>query len=414
MARYGTPVVFSLAVLGTLVLADGCAFNPFSTPDISQRPGATDASSSTGPGGTGGAGGSGVAGAGGIAGAGGLAGQGGIAGAGGAAGSGGAVCICDGVDDGNECTTDVMGECPVGDMAKCHKIVPGKPCSGGEGFVCSLAGKCDGDCLVCPNDPACTARCNGQVCPEDSGCKSGYCEQGVCCNAECIGPCRSCNREGTVGSCKQLPVGLQVPGCDTTVAAQGKVDACDNSGMCVTYTSAGWPLGANCGPPSDCISGRCKASGCASALDQPCIDDLECSSNRCDPVTHTCKPCSGVDAVQCRQGTTCFGAGTCTVLPGEPALSNTECAAGATVTRYLCGLAEGAMCKKHEECSSHHCKGGKCTAMCSGNGDCPMGFNCDAMWSQCTLPPGAYCIAGPNFANACQSGKCTGFPPRCE
>ena len=387
--------------------AHGCAFNPFSPPDYDNRPGAIEPASSS----SGGA--AGMGGTGGVAGSGGLAGVGGSAGQGGSAGAGGAVCMCDGADDGNECTTDVLGACPAGELAKCHQVVPGQPCSAGPSYVCGLDGTCSGDCLVCPDDPACAARCGGQICPDDAGCKTGYCEQGVCCNAECIGPCKSCNREGTVGSCTQLAVGLQVPGCDTIIAAQGKVDACDNDGTCSTFVQAGWPLGHACATPDQCISARCKASGCVSPVDQPCLEDLECSSNRCDPVTHTCKPCSGAGAVPCRPGTTCVGSGVCMVLPGEPAFSN-ECVAPAAPVRLLCVSPVNAPCIKHEECESHHCKDGTCAPMCNGNADCPAGVTCDLAWKQCKLPKGAFCIAGTSQQDACQSGKCSGFPPRCE
>ena len=403
MKRHGFA---ALAVFGfgAMVMAYGCSLNPWAgisydeAGEILGVPEQSTSSSSTNGGMSGAAG---TGGNGGMAGAGGLAGQGGSAGAGGAVCAGGCVCM----PDNDECTLDSTEECPNGDITKCtHSINPGAPCSAGKDFVCNLEGKCDGDCLVCPDDPACTARCNGQMCPDDAGCKSGYCEQGVCCNAECIGPCKSCNREGTVGSCQRLPLGMQVPGCTGS-------NACSSTGECVI--GAGAPLGGGCNGASSCMSNWCRAAGCVSQVGEPCAEDLECASKRCDPVSHLCKPCSGMGSVPCAPGLSCLPGGFCQSLPGEPAVANADCTKG-TVLRYMCVLPQSSPCSAHEECESRNCNGGFCSAPCTKDADCVAGTTCDGSWGQCKLPKGARCIPGTAQATSCQSGKCSGFPPRCE
>lgn len=382
--------------------AHGCAFDPFSPPDYDDRPGATDvvSSSSGGAAGMGGAGGSG-----GVAGQG---GTGGLAGQGGTAGAGGAVCLCDGVDDGNECTMDTVGACPDGDAAKCHTpdlTKVGQVCDPANNFICGAEGKCDRDCLVCTNEPWCTKRCNALACPDDSGCLSGSCEQGVCCNAECIGPCKSCNRAGTVGSCQRLPLGMQVTDTPACIGVQ----SCDVSGNCVTQMGA--RLGAGCNLSSDCLSGLCNGGcGCVSQAGEPCAEDLECGSNLCDKATHLCRPCTS--AADCRAGANCV-TGRCQAFAGEQADKSADCVAGTTYFRLMCTVDTNAMCTRHEECRSRNCKNGYCSNPCTKDADCIAG-SCEAQWNQCKLPKGARCVPGSAQQGACQSGKCSGFPPRCE
>lgn len=406
LARVGV-VVGCFAV--TVFVMEACAYNPLAPPDLDKPTPTTVSSSAAGSeGGTGGNGGvGGTAGTGGMAGAG---GAGGLAGQGGTAGGGGAGCMCDGVDDGNECTVD-DGPCPGGDMAKCHSIVPGKACSAGTDFVCNLEGKCESDCLVCSDNPACTARCNGQLCPDDSGCKSGYCEQGACCNAPC-GPCKSCNRAGSVGTCVPLPLGMQGE-CATT-------KACSAAGACVDLGTL-LPLGAACGAGNQCMSNRCSGvAGCVSGIGQPCAEDLECETRRCDPATKTCQDCTKLPmGMQCRADAKCLPGGMCEVFPGELAFTNNvaNCALGAELHAQRCVRPENSGCKEHEECQSRNCISGVCAPFCMGDAQCAAGTACvlENATYVCKLLKGTQCIPPSNGVSwECQSGKCSGFPPRCE
>lgn len=356
----------------------GCAFNPFDPPYIEDRPGKTTGASGS------------------------------SSGSGSSSSSSGAPCVCDGVDDGNECTTDVMGECPGGDMAKCHAIDVAKPCSGGPNYVCNAAGQCVADCNDCTNQPGCTDRCNGLICMTGADCASGNCAQGVCCDTACSGPCVSCNREGSVGSCRELPMGSDVPGCTT---ANGGGMACGSAGDCVTQ--AGLILGAACNTADQCMSKQCNVAICVSSIGEPCVENFECITKLCDPITKTCKPCLGAGSVPCPAPATCSPQGYCQSLAGEPAIADAECAQS-KVVRLLCTLSEGEACTKPEECASRNCVAGKCGAFCTGNADCVLNTDCDMSWGQCKLPTGSRCIPGSAQMTSCQSGKCSGFPPRCE
>ncbi len=365
----------SSLVLG-FVMVHGCAFSPFDPPYIEERPGQTTGNTSSSSSSTS------------------------------SSSSSGSSCICDGVDDGDECTTDVIGECPGGDMSKCHEIAVAKPCSAGPNHVCNAAGECVPDCNNCTNEPGCSDRCNGLLCMTGAGCASGYCEQGVCCEAACAGPCRSCNREGSVGSCRELPMGTDVLGC---TSANGM--ACGNAGECVTQ--AGLVLGAACNTADQCMSKQCNVAICVSSIGEPCVENFECITRLCDPISKTCKPCLGAGSVPCPAPATCSPEGYCQSLPGDPATVDTECAQS-TVVRLLCTLPEGSKCARPEECASRNCVNGSCAPFCMKDTDCFLGTTCDLSWNQCKLPTGSRCIPGSAQMTSCQSGKCSGFPPRCE
>ncbi|MBK9259426.1 MAG: hypothetical protein IPM54_06265 [Polyangiaceae bacterium] len=158
MMRHAGSILLAVTV-GFLFAADGCAINPWSTPDINyQSVGGAPSTASSGGGGTGGA----------------------------------MPCTCS--DDVNACTDDLVDqECPGGDANACHTAVVGRECTldGGPG-ACDSTGECK-SCLEC-SDPECTKRCNGQLCQTGDVCESGFCGDGYCCDSACEGPCNACNR----------------------------------------------------------------------------------------------------------------------------------------------------------------------------------------------------------------------------
>jgi len=70
------------------------------------------------------------------------------------------------------------------------------------------------------------ATATGKGCAVDPECASGFCIDGVCCDASCAGPCRACNLPGAVGTCTPHPVDTDPEqGC-------GGLAKCDGSGSC--------------------------------------------------------------------------------------------------------------------------------------------------------------------------------------
>lgn len=360
-------------------IANGCDVNPFSPPEepipasessnSSSGSGMSSSSSSSGNGGTGGMS------------------------TGGAAGAGGG-CVCS--DDGNDCTVDVTGNCPNGNPAACHSpAAPGTACAAG---ACNDMAQCV-DCATC-TDATCVNRCNGLACTAAAECKSGFCEQSTCCDAACAGPCKTCNRQGIEGTCTDMPLGLQVPGCNGTML-------CGDNGACIPLTKAA--LGTPCNTSNQCASGLCRTAYCRSLVGESCLEDLECGTNLCDPSTKTCKSCTGANAGTCPVGSSCDnGTGFCKVFLGQPADTNADCVTG-TAIQFLCSLPSGAACMEHHDCVGRDCQNNVCTPQCSMAAQCANGGPCSAN-GVCGMLAGEYCVINEH----CKSGNCSGFPRRCQ
>ena len=69
---------------------------------------------------------------------------------------------------------------------------------------------------------------DGEDCPVGgpSQCASGVCEDGVCCDMNCMGSCRRCDLAGTEGTCTNVPNNTESGSCNGT-------QHCNGSGMCV-------------------------------------------------------------------------------------------------------------------------------------------------------------------------------------
>jgi hypothetical protein len=163
----------------------------------------------------------------------------------------------DGVKNGSETGVDCGGSCP-----PC--LLPdGSPCAFNadcESAFCvdsvccntactSLCAACDvpgspGICVLIPHgaDPdnecpgtttcngagGCTAALlpNGSVCSAGAECASNFCVDGVCCSSACSGQCQACNLTGSVGSCANIPNGL-----DPANECAG-TSTCNGAGSC--------------------------------------------------------------------------------------------------------------------------------------------------------------------------------------
>lgn len=370
MNRYGAALALGGLFVGMVVMADGCTLSPFTPPSYEEAKG--NAGGGNGAGGNGGVGGS--------------------AGNGGAGGS----CTCD--SDENECTQDacVDGVCK-------HDVLLGSSCSLG-GF-CDESGTCAA-CLDCTAE-ACTHRCDGTTCADGAQCDSTICDpSGVCCNGECLAPCASCNLAGIPGTCTPLPKGIQVTDCTAT-------KACNEKGECVDLPTTGnfqKPLGATCSGSNDCFSGACSKPYCRVKLGDYCNDDVECVTNLCNQEKHVCESCTDPEAgpgPYCAAGSTCIS-GSCQALLGQPCDTGSDCASG-TCLGKLCslGLGNGDPCNVDAECSNANCINSKCMD-CNMDSDCGVGRKCTNF--ACLLPKDAYCV----LDTQCTSGKCTGFPRRCQ
>jgi hypothetical protein len=157
----------------------------------------------------------------------------------------------DAPSDEDPCTADF---CKAnGDVA--HDLLP-------EGTKCADCSACaaDGLCKTCD---AATSDCHmgacvpkPQTCMDGSECKSTYCVDGFCCNAECSSTCMGCSSQLT-----GIPSGICAP----------IINGQDPDGECTSFMD------------DVCVNGSC---GCANGVLDGNEDGIDCGGN--------CNPCTGM------------------------------------------------------------------------------------------------------------------------
>jgi hypothetical protein len=187
---------------------------------------------------------------------------------------------------------------------------------------------------------------NGQACGAGSGCQTGFCVDGVCCETACAGSCNACRAAKTGqadGACRPVTTGTDPD------------DECelDSSNLCGR-------------------TGMCNGAGaCAVAA-----ANLACGETKCMGSSLTPRP-------------RCNGMGTCEARPVEPCPGGLRCASATTckvacaadadcVTGQVCNTAEG-------RCQPGLAVGAACDAM-GASGGCASGFCVDGVCceSACT------------------------------
>lgn len=197
-------------------------------------------------------------------------------------------------------------------------LTPAAQCDGDAGCSPQPEQTCDG--AVCADEQSCTGQCTddaeclqenfcdagamacepdlpgGADCERDAQCESGFCTDGVCCDARCEEVCESCTA-ATRGVCTRYEVGTDPEDdCDSVLV-------CGQRGECVTPDL---PDGQPCGSGEECESGVCADGVCC---DQAC--DGSCQACTLDNQVGVCAPYPlDTDPEQeCAQA--CNGAGAC-------------------------------------------------------------------------------------------------------
>lgn len=229
---------------------------------------------------------------------------------------------------------------PVGMGLPAGPECPGFACDGGTGcpspcsddLDCAPGFFCDGtgDCLPVGD--------LGDPCAIDSGCASGQCADGLCCDAACDAACESCAESGSEGTCVLVTGEPRSghPSCPADACAEGILEsdfACDGTGTaCV-------PTVTPCEPYA-CGEGACLNS---------CLSDGQCAPDfNCLVAQQICVPsdpiCDGVDTLLLPDGGT-------------------------------------------EACRPYRCtEAGACRTACAFTGDCSPGFVCGSD-GRCVAPP---------------------------
>jgi len=281
--------------------------------------------------------------------------------------------------------------------------------------VCAGGCATDGDCAsgnYCAGGSCKPKKANGVTCALTNECTSGFCVDGVCCNAGCTGQCQSC-ATGTCSAVTGAPVGGRAScvtdgsscsgacngvdglGCTypagTTSCRAASCSAgiatspasCDGSGKCPTlatttcapYKCAGTACATTCAADSECTTGTfCGGGECIGKLGNgsPCISGTQCGAGNCIDGVCCDTSCSG----QCEACNLPSKAGTCSAVTGAPVGTRADCASDGSLCGGLCDGTVRTSCKY--PAAETVCRAGTCTsgvatleAKCSGTGNCP-------------------------------------------
>jgi hypothetical protein len=178
-------------------------------------------------------------------------------------------------------------------------------------YVCG-AGAClttctrDQDCVTgetCQANSCTSLKPLGTACTLPTDCLSGFCTEGVCCNAQSCGSCQSCALANTRGTCTPVAAGSSDPAAVCTMMAVstcGTTGVCDGSGQCARYA-----VGTAC-LPSTCPLGTAARTDWACNAAGSCISTLiDCHTYSCDPATNSCRT-TCTDSTDCANGSTCM------------------------------------------------------------------------------------------------------------
>ncbi|NUO54929.1 MAG: hypothetical protein HOV80_39315 [Polyangiaceae bacterium] len=275
-------------------------------------------------------------------------------------------------NDLDDCTLD-----------SCNAGLPTHP-NAPSGSPCGNGGSCDGSGSCSVLGP------NGSACVSGSQCTSGSCADGVCCNTDCTGFCRSClgsQTGGTTGTCGDV-----LSGEDPALECMAMNQVCDGDGAC-------WfDCGATPTPPALSCPAAC-TGGCAGGT---CFIDCN-AGGACDLMTIAC-PAGFACEVQCAGSASC--AGSTVVCPDyygcnvvcNSGCNNLDVQCGTGACSLSCGNANNA-CQNTEL----YCGSNSCEASCSGSSFPTLVNPATACLAQsCALANGTPCMSGAQ----CASGYC--------
>ncbi|MGB0716276.1 MAG: hypothetical protein ACPGXK_10380 [Phycisphaerae bacterium] len=275
-------------------------------------------------------------------------------------------------------------------------------------------------------DGCCTGSEDGCSCPQDCG--PEVCGDGICntacedcsnCPADC--GCVNCDEQCVAGTCVADPVD-----CDDSVACT--VDSCDPAtGDCVNT-----PDDSLCDDGNACngVETCDPINGCQAGTPVDCNDNIDCTTDSCDPNTGQCTN-APVDAA-CDDGVYCNGTETCDPNNGCQAGTPIDCNDNVSCTNDSCNedtdqcdntpedsnCDDGAYCNGVETCDpTNDCQAGT-PIDCNDSVDCTID-SCNEDTDQCdNTPDNSSCDDGNpcNGIETCDpiNGCQAGTPPDCN
>ena len=285
-------------------------------------------------------------------------------------------------------------------------------------FMCNAAGTgcadhcADGDVAACVLPNVCSGGSCGKVgngipCRNAAQCQSGFCVDGVCCNAPCSEQCMACDVAGAVGTCSQVPAGSPR---GSRPACGGAGTACGGQCTAASATACTYPAAETSCRSASCTNGATSASQTTAAS---CDGRGACGAG----VTSGCGiymcGAAGACATGCAGDFDCVGGyicqgGVCTArgMTAAPCTATAQCAAGLTCKDGVC--CESACDKACRSCAIPG-QVGHCALVASADDPdfCAADTRtCDAA-GECKLKAGQTCTK----PGDCSGGACTTFYP---
>lgn len=232
----------------------------------------------------------------------------------------------------------------------------------------------DFDVTQTPADSGVTADsgpAKGTACTTADECGTGFCVDGVCCEAACDGVCEKCNLPGTEGTCAPVPDG-QNP--DNECATEPLVIPEEDAGTGDDAGDGGDAGDPDAGPPADA----------GPIFNLPDGGQVTTEQNQC--------------------AGSCNGQRACKFPSTERTCGTVVCGNETQQGRASCD-GKGHCLFGVETCQAYTCPDGNpgCKASCSGPSDCQDGFFCDSTGvCKAQLNNGVTCATGIQ----CQTGYC--------
>lgn len=255
------------------------------------------------------------------------------------------------------------GACVTVDRRACAPY----PCQNGTCLTsCADSAQCDIG-WYCVASTCVKQKTTGQACDAKDECDSGFCVDGVCCNALCAGQCQTCAKSDSVGKC-------------TTISGQPippKLE-CDGKGPCKGTCNGGDP--DRCAYPDSATScGEANCKGDVVGLAALCDGTGACAAPKtesCKP--YTCDPDARVCFTACAADSQCAAGDVCDTGIGRCTTGGNQCKDAFSIQ-----TSNGVL----TSCAPYKCAAGSCRADCVADSDCAELYACVA--SACVKPDDA-------------------------
>lgn len=268
---------------------------------------------------------------------------------------------------------------------------------------------------------------NGAACLDGSGCSSGNCIDGYCCNTSCgdgvATDCQACNVTGNQGTCSPVAAGTgcraSAGPCDVSESCDGSATACPSDGFLPNTTQCRADSGGGCD-----VAEFCTGAGATCPEDSFMAANTQCrgAAGTCDAVevctgsSGTCPPDELLpNTTECRanSGGGCDAAEFCTGLdvncPVDAFVAaDTQCRAascsGTTATLAASCTGGNSTCPTVQtaSCGAYLCGPNTCFGVCSSDLQCALGNYCAGVVCLPKATPGGACTAD----NMCLSDHC--------